>query len=185
MKKFLTAALSLLLSVSAVFAFAACETSGGTGGAGGADTPYTSGDPSGDTLLVYFSWSGNTREMAEYIAAQTGAYVVEIVPEVPYSDNYNDVAYGRAQEEAEQNARPAVAQATYDLIDMERYDTVLIGFPIWWHWHLARTLYMDDGGQHLPVFPGRFEQQSRVLRQLDELCARKRCGRKRARRAVL
>ena len=133
MKKFLTAALSLLLSVSAVFAFAACETSGGTGGAGGADTPYTSGDPSGDTLLVYFSWSGNTREMAEYIAAQTGAYVVEIVPEVPYSDNYNDVAYGRAQEEAEQNARPAVAQATYDLIDMERYDTVLIGFPIWWH----------------------------------------------------
>lgn len=113
-----------------MFAFAACETSGGAGGTGGADTPYTSGDPSGDTLLVYFSWSGNTREMAEYIAAQTGAYVVEIVPEVPYSDNYNDVAYGRAQEEAEQNARPAVAQATYDLIDMERYDTVLIGFPI-------------------------------------------------------
>ena len=37
MKKFLTAALSLLLSVSAVFAFAACETSGGTGDTGGAE----------------------------------------------------------------------------------------------------------------------------------------------------
>lgn len=133
MKKLLTAALCALLGVCAVFAFSACENTGGTGGTGRSDTPYTAGDPSGDALLVYFSWSGNTQEMAEYIAAQTGAYVVEIVPEVPYSSNYNDVAYGRAQEEAEQNARPAVAQATYDLIDMERYDTVLVGFPIWWH----------------------------------------------------
>lgn len=133
MKKLLTAALCALLSVCAVFAFSACENTGGTGGTGGSDTPYTAGDPTSDTLLVYFSWSGNTQEMAEYIAAQTGAYVVEIVPEVPYSSNYSDVAYGRAQEEAEQNARPAVAQATYDLIDMERYDTVLVGFPIWWH----------------------------------------------------
>ena len=58
---------------------------------------------------------------------------MEIVPEEPYEGSYSDVAYGRAQTEAETNARPAVSQATYDLIDMENYDTVLIGFPIWWH----------------------------------------------------
>ncbi len=143
MKKFFTALLSGLLSVSMIAALAACSggTSGGNNGGnnGGDDggtaqqTPHTSGDPASDTLVVYFSWSGNTQEMAEYIAAQTDAYLVEIVPQQPYEGSYNDVAYGRAQEEAQNNARPAVSQATYDLIDMQDYDTVLIGFPIWWH----------------------------------------------------
>ena len=154
MKKFLTVLLSLILGTT-VLAFAACADrapnnntpSGGNEQTGGNDdngnndgggeaepqTPATSGDPESDTLVVYFSWSGNTQEMTNYIAEQTGAYLVEIVPEEPYEGSYNDVAYGRAQTEAETNARPAVSQATYDLIDMENYDTVLIGFPIWWH----------------------------------------------------
>ena len=104
-----------------------------SGGTTEPQSPATSGDPASDTLVVYFSWSGNTQEMADYIAGQTGAYLVEILPEEPYEGSYNDVAYGRAQEEAEQNARPAVSQATYDLIDMEKYDTVIVGYPIWWH----------------------------------------------------
>ena len=97
--------------------------------------PHTAGDPESDTLIVYFSWSSsqNTERMAEYIAEQTGGYLVEIVPEEPYEGSYNDVAYGRAQEEAEQNARPAVSQQTYNLIDLEKYDSVLVGYPIWWH----------------------------------------------------
>ena len=100
-----------------------------------AQPPHTAGDPDSDTLVVYFSWSSsqNTEHMAEYIAEATGGYLVEIVPEEPYVGSYNDVAYGRAQEEAEQNARPAVSQATYDLIDLQKYDTVLVGYPIWWH----------------------------------------------------
>lgn len=161
MKKFLAILLSLILG-GTMLAFAACSDGGNTdapstgneqqgddgggsqtgGDEGNTDipgdtteqqTPATSGDPESDTLVVYFSWSGNTQEMADYIAEQTGAYLVEILPEEPYEGSYNDVAYGRAQEEAEQNARPAVSQATYDLIDMENYDTILIGFPIWWH----------------------------------------------------
>ncbi len=162
MKKFLIILLSLALSVS-MFMFAACsdtpadddpqtgnEQTGDDGQDGtqpdgddenaGDDTteaqpPHTAGDPDSDTLVVYFSWSSsqNTEHMAEYIAEATGGYLVEIVPEEPYVGSYNDVAYGRAQEEAEQNARPAVSQATYDLIDLQKYDTVLVGYPIWWH----------------------------------------------------
>ena len=162
MKKFLIILLSLVLSVS-MFAFAACsdtpadddpqtgnEQTGDDGqdgtqpdgddGNAGDDTteaqpPHTAGDPDSDTLVVYFSWSSsqNTEHMAEYIAEATGGYLVEIVPKEPYVGSYNDVAYGRAQEEAEQNARPAVSQATYDLIDLQKYDTVLVGYPIWWH----------------------------------------------------
>ena len=146
MRKILTVLLSLILG-TAMLVFAACaDNPPGGNGPGGGQTdsgneggtaeprpPATSGDPASDTLVVYFSWSGNTQEMANYIAEQTGAYLVEIVPEEPYEGSYNDVAYGRAQEEAETNARPAVSQATYDLIDMENYDTVLVGYPIWWH----------------------------------------------------
>lgn len=146
MKKFLVALLSFILG-TAMLVFAACADnppggndpgggqtdSGNEGGTADPQPPVTSGDPASDTLVVYFSWSGNTQEMANYIAEQTGAYLVEIVPEEPYEGSYNDVAYGRAQEEAETNARPAVSQATYDLIDMENYDTVLVGYPIWWH----------------------------------------------------
>lgn len=84
-------------------------------------------------LIVYFSWSGNTVTMANNVAKITGGDIVEIEAAVPYSGSYNDVAYGRAQEEAEANARPEVAQATYDKIEMSKYDTVFVGFPIWWH----------------------------------------------------
>lgn len=134
MKKRFSARICALLILLASFSCAACSNAP----AGGADqslTPATAGDPSSSVLVVYFSWSseGNTEQMANYIAGQTGAYVVEIIPEDPYDGSYNDVAYGRAQEEAEANARPAVSQETYDLINMDDYDTVLIGFPIWWH----------------------------------------------------
>ena len=137
MKKFLIILLSLVLSVS-MFAFAACsDTPADDDPQTGTETqpPHTAGDPDSDTLVVYFSWSSsqNTEHMAEYIAEATGGYLVEIVPEEPYVGSYNDVAYGRAQEEAERNARPAVSQATYDLIDLQKYDTVLVGYPIWWH----------------------------------------------------
>lgn len=137
MKKSLIILLSLVLSVS-MFVFAACsDTPVDNDPQTGTETqpPHTAGEPDSDTLVVYFSWSSsqNTEHMEEYIAEATGGYLVEIVPEEPYVGSYNDVAYGRAQEEAEQNARPAVSQATYDLIDLQKYDTVLVGYPIWWH----------------------------------------------------
>lgn len=158
MKKFLIVLISALLCMG-MAAFSACspetqdvpgdlqtgeddtQTGGQAPDSGSEDdgeqaqVPHTAGDPESDTLVVYFSWSSsqNTEHMAEYIAEQTDAYLVEIVPEEPYEGSYSDVAYGRAQEEAETNARPAVSQATYDLIDLDRYDTVLVGYPIWWH----------------------------------------------------
>lgn len=71
--------------------------------------------------------------MADYIAEKTGAYEVEIEAEVPYTGSYNDVAYGRAREEWENNARPAVSGSTYDKIEIEKYRAVFVGFPVWWH----------------------------------------------------
>jgi flavodoxin len=80
------------------------------------------------SLVVYFSWSGNTRSVAEEIQRQTGAEIFEIVPETPYTDNYNTLL-GVAQQEQRNNIRPAISGSISNFSD---YDVVFLGFPNWW-----------------------------------------------------
>lgn len=83
----------------------------------------------GSTLVVYFSWSGNTEEMASYIAEQVGGDLYEIEPETPYPTDYEECG-DVALVERDENVRPAIANLP-DSID--EYDTILVGYPIWWH----------------------------------------------------
>lgn len=83
----------------------------------------------GKVLVAYFSWSGNTREMASYIAEQTGGDLLEIQPETPYPTDYNQCGEV-ALAERDNNERPAIANL---LESIDEYDTILIGYPIWWH----------------------------------------------------
>ena len=83
----------------------------------------------GNVLVAYFSWSGNTEEMASYLAEQTGGELLEIQPETPYPTDYNECG-DVALEERDSNARPAIADLPESI---EEYDTILIGYPIWWH----------------------------------------------------
>ena len=80
-------------------------------------------------LVAYFSWSGNTQEMASYIAEQTGGDLLEIQPATPYPEDYNECG-DVALEERDNNERPAIANLP-EFID--QYDAILIGYPIWWH----------------------------------------------------
>lgn len=82
----------------------------------------------GKALVVYFSWSGNTENVANAIAAQTGADIFEIVPEEPYSDDYNALL-DIAAKEKESGARPAIAGSVED---MAQYDIIYVGYPNWW-----------------------------------------------------
>ena len=79
-------------------------------------------------LVAYFSWSGNTQEMASYIAEQTGGDLLEIQPATPYPEDYNECG-DVALEERDNNERPAIANLP-EFID--QYDAILIGYPIWW-----------------------------------------------------
>ena len=80
------------------------------------------------SLVVYFSWSGNTENVAKSIQTQTNSDLFEIVPKTPYSDDYNTVV-DLAQEEQKNNARPEIA----DVIEnIEQYDVIYVGFPNWW-----------------------------------------------------
>lgn len=67
--------------------------------------------------------------MASYIAEQVGGDLLEIQPETPYPTDYNECG-DVALAERDSNARPAITGLP-DSID--QYDTILVGYPIWWH----------------------------------------------------
>lgn len=84
------------------------------------------------TLVVYFSATGNIKAVAEEIARLTGADLYEIVPAVPYTDedlNYNNNDCRANQEMNDASARPAIGS---EAVDVASYDTVFVGYPIWW-----------------------------------------------------
>ena len=83
---------------------------------------------SANSLVVYFSWSGNTENVAEAIAEQTGSDIFKIIPETPYSDDYNTVI-DVAQSEQRSNARPSISGS---ISNIEQYDVIYVGFPNWW-----------------------------------------------------
>lgn len=85
----------------------------------------------GKTLIVYFSWStsGNTEKMANTIKERTGGDILEIQPETAYPTDYKECT-DVALVERDENARPKIANLP-DSID--EYDTIFIGYPIWWH----------------------------------------------------
>lgn len=120
MKKVLSILMIFVLGVD----LAACGQNDGNGSSSGKRSSQ-----GGNVLVAYFSWSGNTEEMASYIAEQTGGDLLEIQPENPYPADYNECG-DVALAERDSNARPAIANLP-DSID--EYDTILIGYPIWWH----------------------------------------------------
>lgn len=84
-------------------------------------------------LVTYFSASGVTRGVAEKIARATGADIFEIVPVQKYTDEDLDWTNKQSRSSIEMNDRsfrPAVANK---LTNAEEYDTIVIGFPVWWY----------------------------------------------------
>lgn len=113
---------------------ASAGTGGAAGSAGAQSTAMQSAagtasmDNTGNILIAYFSWSGNTEGIAQEIQSRTGGTLFEITPVTPYSDDYNTVLE-EAQRDQNRQARPELAS---HVENMEQYDTVLIGYPNWW-----------------------------------------------------
>ena len=83
-------------------------------------------------LVAYFSATNTTEKIAEHIANGLEADLYEIVPEDPYTSadlNYNDKNSRTTIEMNDPNARPVI---TGSVENMEQYDIVFIGYPIWW-----------------------------------------------------
>lgn len=85
------------------------------------------------TLVAYFSASGTTAAIAEKLAPIAGADLYEIKPEKKYTDADLDWTNKQSRSTVEmndKNSRPAIVK---DLQDAARYDTIYVGFPIWWY----------------------------------------------------
>ena len=85
-----------------------------------------SGD-AGKTLIVYFSWGGNTRTVANHIHDLIGGDIVEVETVVPYPDTYEEVTQ-IAPGELESDYRPELKTKVEN---MDEYDTLIVGTPIW------------------------------------------------------
>lgn len=84
-------------------------------------------------LVAYFSASGVTAKAAWKLAEAAGADLYEIKPEVPYTSadlNWMDKKSRSSMEMNDLSSRPAIAD---HLADMEKYDVIFVGFPIWWY----------------------------------------------------
>ncbi len=87
---------------------------------------------SGKALIAYFSATGTTASVAKRMADATGADLFEIRPEVPYTEADLDWTNKKSRSSIEMNdesCRPPIAGT----IDVSGYDTILLGFPVWWY----------------------------------------------------
>lgn len=150
--------LSLLLSAALAFSLAACGGGTGTAGEGESTTPPVSTEPevsepvetpdgvpeetpdssetpaasaqpeTGGTLIAYFSWSGNTEQVAQIIQEAIGGDLFEIAPSTPYTDDYDELLDIARQEQSD-DARPELAA---QVENWDSYDTIFVGCPNWW-----------------------------------------------------
>lgn len=97
------------------------------------NTKTTEQSKENKTLVAYFSATGNTKKVAETIAEITGGTLFEIEPAQPYTaedlDGWNQSARG-TRESKDRSTRPEVKNKVKD---MAQYDTIYLGFPIWWY----------------------------------------------------
>lgn len=143
---------ALLLSVVLVLSLAACgsankpassttqpETSAPTEQPESSSTAPAESEPetqpeTGKTLVVYYSASGNTERVAKDIAEAAGADLFEIVPTEVYTSDDLDWTNpdSRVSREHDDESLRDVPLTTTEVPDWDSYDTVFVGYPIWW-----------------------------------------------------
>lgn len=146
---------SILLAGTMLFSLTACTGNGGAETESSASQSQESSQPessaaeessatepessvtaaeNGDILVVYYSATGNTEQAAEYIAEVTGGDLFELEPAEPYTDedlNWTDENSRVSQEYADESLRDVELVST-TVENWDSYDTVYIGYPIWW-----------------------------------------------------
>lgn len=84
-------------------------------------------------LVAYFSASGNTKRLAQSLASAVGADLHEIQPQTPYTSADLNWQNKNSRSSVEMNDKSGRPEISNKVADMEQYDTVFVGFPIWWY----------------------------------------------------
>lgn len=140
----------LLMSFVMAAGLAACSSGGSTdtSAASGQDTQEASSG-NGNTLVVYYSATGNTERAAQYIADATGGDIFELEPVDPYTDedlNYNDENSRISQEYADESLRDVELVST-TVEGFDGYENIFVGYPIWWQvaaWPVNQFIENND-----------------------------------------
>ncbi|HEY8541015.1 MAG TPA: flavodoxin, partial [Pseudothermotoga sp.] len=80
------------------------------------------------SLVVYYSWSGNTQKIARLIQELTDGDIVELIPETPYPSSYN-ATLEQAKKEIQANYKPPLKTK---IDNIEDYEIIFVGSPNWW-----------------------------------------------------
>lgn len=126
--KFWKKAIALIGVVSAVGFFTAACANNSDSASNASSSNSTQVSNSKNSLIVYFSLTGNTKKAADQIHKATGAKEVRILPKKAYPNDY-DRDTQIARREKESNARPKIKNK---LPNLSKYKTIYVGFPTWW-----------------------------------------------------
>ena len=126
-------------------------------------------------LVAYFSASGTTKKAAERLAKAAGADLFEIKPTIPYTSadlNWMDKKSRSSVEMNDPDSRPEIAETMPNMAD---YDTVFIGFPIWWYVapHIIHTFlesYDFSGKTLVPFATSGGSGMGKTVDELRKLC---------------
>ena len=109
------------------------ESSGGQAGSSAA--AGTAAAAGGKTIVVYYSATGRTEQVAEVIAKERGADIMKLVPSPDYTEadlDYNDAGSRVSREHDDASLREKIRLQKAVPDNWASYDTVFIGYPIWW-----------------------------------------------------
>ena len=99
------------------------------------------------SLILYYSYRGNTQRIAERIHSAIGGDIARIDTVVPYTGSYDDVV-AQGEQEVKRGFLPELKAMD---IDLDRYDTIVLGTPVWWYTCAPATrafLTAHDLGRH-------------------------------------
>lgn len=81
------------------------------------------------SIIIYYSYGGNTKRIAELIHEKKGYDMVEIKPIVPYTSDYQKLV----DEEENKMHQEEIVEIEPIHIDLSNYDTIILGTPVWWY----------------------------------------------------
>ncbi len=103
------------------------------------------------TIVIYYSYSGNTKKIAELIAKKLNADIAKIETENAYTGSY-DAVVDQAKKEIEQGYMPKIKPISFDL---EKYDTIILGSPVWWYTFAPamKTFLNENNLKNKTIYP--------------------------------
>ncbi len=124
------------------------------------------------TVVVYYSYGGNTRRIAEKIGKSIGADLAEIKTVRPYTGSYNDVVE-QGRREVESGFLPEIQPMD---VDLDRYDTIILGTPVWWYTFapaINRFLHsVDLSGKTVYPFASNGGWIGHTFKDIEKICRR-------------